>query len=134
MFWCFKQPEASGWIYSIAGGWLPRACLTWLRRFQPCLMFFVVGPLLVARRYSSASSTEIEKMRCFLVVILCFLTAATSQALQTDASSDSIQPSRVGDLKRDFSAMAQSGWSWINSMRENYGPIAVEAIEKTRQT
>ncbi len=48
------------------------------------------------------------------------VTAATSHPLQAHASSDSMLFSLVGDLALEFSAMAQKGLSWINSIKENY--------------
>lgn len=62
---------------------------------------------------------------------LCLLTAATSYALQAQAKSDSIPSSLVSDLRLNFSAMAQNGRSWVNSMKKDYVPIAADAIEKS---
>ena len=60
---------------------------------------------------------------------LCLLAAAISQAT-LQGKSDSIPSSHAGDLKSDVSTVVPSGWSWIDSMKENYGYLTAGATEK----
>ena len=72
-------------------------------------------------------------MKHSFILTLCLLTTATSHSVQAQPKFKGLLSSLVGDLQHDLSAMAQKGLPWFNSMKEDYGSIAAEAVEKTKQ-
>ncbi len=71
-------------------------------------------------------------MKLFFTLQLCLILGAGSHAAMQDEFEEP-RSSQIGGLKSSLSALPQNVWSWMDAQKEKIGPIAVEAIEESKQ-